>query len=182
MRVFLALGAAILTCAVTAIALTPSMIPVADLPPAAPFTLGTIAESPPFGDEFGGKPLWLSANGRYVAMFRLTDDTDGNGRLNIEFGMHGDSWGDDLMLDVFDLVHVASRLDDRRPRRRLLRVQRGNRPAARDARHQYGQWSRVFHRGQRENRYGRVWWPREGTLGPGLRRPGLVKRSATCRS
>ena len=103
MRVFLALGAAILTGAVTAIALTPSVIPVVDLPPAAPFTMGTIAESQPFGEEFGGKPLWLSANGRYVAMFRLTADTDGNGKLNIEFGMHGDSWGDDLMLDLFDL-------------------------------------------------------------------------------
>jgi nitrite reductase/ring-hydroxylating ferredoxin subunit len=130
MRVFLTLGAVILTGAVTAIALGPSVIPVVDLPPAAPFTMGKIAESRPFGEAFGGKPLWLSANGRYVAMFRLTDDTDGNGKLNIEFGMHGDSWGDDLMLDVFDLeTGNHQRFDDLlsgSPNGRYVALRRGS--------------------------------------------------------
>jgi hypothetical protein len=129
MRMFLAMAAAIFTGGTIAVVGAPATIPVIDLPAAAPFTAGTLSESPPFGGNFGGKPLWLSANGRYVAMFRLTEDTDKNGKLNIDFGLHGDSWGDELMLDVFDLqTGQHQRFDDllsREPTGRFLVLRHG---------------------------------------------------------
>jgi hypothetical protein len=81
----------------------PSTMVIAEMPPPGGFEPGKAVESRPFGGEFAGRTLWMSANGRFATVFRVTEDTDRNGKLNIAFGLHGDSWGDALALDVFDI-------------------------------------------------------------------------------
>ena len=95
------------------LAADPKPIDIVDMPPAERMQDGTTVESHPFGGSFSGRALWLSANGRFAALFRVTDDTDKNGELNIEFGMHGESFGDELALDVFDIeTNKHQRYDD----------------------------------------------------------------------
>jgi hypothetical protein len=81
----------------------PETLTVFDMREPAPLSEGVRQESAGFGGDFDGRALWLSANGRFAAIFRVTDDTNRNGRLDISFGQHGDSWGDELALDMFDI-------------------------------------------------------------------------------
>jgi hypothetical protein len=102
-RMYRILALAFVVVATLVLAADPKTLDIADMPPAIRMQDGIIIESSPFGGGFSGRALWLSANGRYAALFRVTDDTDKNGELNIEFGMHGESSGDELALDLFDI-------------------------------------------------------------------------------
>ena len=111
--VSLVISAACLLAAVHRVTADTGPLTIASMPEPAKLRKGAVVSSKAFGDKFSGRVLWLSANGRYAALFRLTEDTDKNGRLNIEFGMHGDSWGDELSLDVFDIDNGShQRFDD----------------------------------------------------------------------
>ena len=111
-------------------AMATESLSIAEMPLPAKLQPARVIESKPFGEKFAGRALWLSANGRYAAMFRLTEDTDKNGKLNIDFGMHGDSWGDELALDVIDIdTDKHERFDDLLigdPMRRYIVLTRGN--------------------------------------------------------
>src|SRR6188768_45214 len=88
-------------------------IVIVDMPAAQALRDGGTTESKKFGNDVMGRPLWLSSDGRYAALFRVSDDTDGNGELNIQFGMHGESTGDALALDLFDVeAGTHQRFDD----------------------------------------------------------------------
>lgn len=59
--------------------------------------------SAPFGGAVLGEPVWLSANGRIALLYRVDADTDGDGRLEAEFGHHGTTLKDAPRLWAYDL-------------------------------------------------------------------------------
>src|SRR5688572_6236727 len=56
-----------------------------------------------FGDSMLGKASWLSANGRFAVLFLVARDTDGNGRIEAQFGQHGEPLGDEPRPWLFEI-------------------------------------------------------------------------------
>lgn len=69
--------------------------------------------SAPFGGDVMGQAIWLSRGGRIALVYLIDHDTDGNGRLEADFGTHGEPWADVPRLWAFDLESgTAARYDE----------------------------------------------------------------------
>lgn len=73
-----------------------------------------VPESPPpqprkpyheaFGQRVTGFVDWMSADGRYVILYRFVSDTNGDGEVAVHLGDHGETTGDEPIVEVHDLV------------------------------------------------------------------------------
>lgn len=60
-----------------------------------------------FGSDALGFVDWVSADGRYVVLYRFLSDTDGDGKVEARLGDHGESLGDEPVVEIHDLVDGA---------------------------------------------------------------------------
>jgi hypothetical protein len=86
--------------------------------------------SAPFGGAVPGRAAWLSRGGRIALIYRFDRDTDDDGRVEVEFGHHGNALKDEPRPWVYDLTtgrgaewdeHLATD-----PRDRYIALARGD--------------------------------------------------------
>jgi hypothetical protein len=76
---------------------------VAQLPEAVPLVRAGISTSPPFGGSYPGQSYWLSRNSRYALIYQWREDTNGDGKVSISIGYHGDMVEDEPHPYLIDL-------------------------------------------------------------------------------